>query len=217
MSQSIVPQGRLTALKYLPYKGLETSSLWFFTHWSQLQPESSLIPHRRALGKAIVASLTPRCPPAGCTALVTFLTSRSSSSISAQSVPLHMPCCPHSLGYVAPKHISKGGRTDPILRLFITCFLTLSYSHPKPFKCPFPLHPSRAVLLTSPWNCASRLIWMLSTSLLQQAVAHSTHKQTLSLLKHREGDKGADYIYRQSVYMDLRFLSHTLELVQVSH
>ena len=49
---------------------------------------------------------------------------------------------PHSLGYVAPEHISKGSRRDP-MSFCHCCFLT--YSHPKLCTCPFPLHPRRAV------------------------------------------------------------------------
>lgn len=31
-------------------------------------------------------------------------------------------------------------------------------------------------------------------------MAHATHQQTLSLLKHREGDRGADYIHSQCIW-----------------
>lgn len=98
----------------------QTSSLWFFTYWSQLPLETSLIPYWRALGESHRGLPDSPSLPAGCTALVTFFTPRSSRSVSAQFASLHMPFCPHSLGHVAPKHISKGGRTDPILCPSIT-------------------------------------------------------------------------------------------------
>ena len=99
--------------------------------------------------------------------------------------------------------------------------LTLSYSHKRSAlllvckKCarsvqvPFPLHPRKAVLLTSPWNCASALIWMLSTSLLQQA-GGTRHTQADTESAEAQGgrQRGGLHLQTISVYGPAVTISH---------
>lgn len=91
----------------------QTSSLWFSTYWSQLPLDTSLIPHWRALGESHRGLPDSPSLPAGCTALVTFLTPRSSSSVSAQSASLAHVVLPTSLRACGPKTHLQGRQNRP--------------------------------------------------------------------------------------------------------
>ena len=143
MSQSIVPQGRLTALKYLPYKGLETSTLWLFTYWSQLPPETSLTPQRRVLGGS-----RRGLPDSTCRlhthALPPSLTPRSSDSVSAHPSLCTCPASPTFLRVRGPRTHLQGWQKRPHVFLSLLPFNSLLLPS-NTVHVPFSPSPSRAI------------------------------------------------------------------------